>query len=198
MTGPDIVVIAGPNGAGKTTSAPRLLRDTFQVDEFVNADNIAVGLSAFAPETTAIAAGRIMLKRLNELASLRRSFAFETTLASRSFHPWMKVQIEQGFSFRLLFLWLPTPEMAVTRVHDRVLRGGHTVPADVVHRRYHRGLRNFFDLYQPIATSWQVFDSSTPILSAVASGEGSNRLEVIDSDVWSRMQRGRNDPAEEA
>ena len=94
---PSLVVIAGPNGAGKSTLAPVLLKDTLAVTEFVNADVIARGMSAFAPENVAIAAGRLMLGRLRELAKQRTSFAFETTLASRSFAPWIRRLVETGY-----------------------------------------------------------------------------------------------------
>jgi predicted ABC-type ATPase len=153
---PSIVLVAGPNGAGKSTLAPFLLRDAFAVSEFVNADRIAEGLSAFNPESVAIQAGRAMLRRLDELARRRETFAFETTLASRSFVPWLRVRRSEGYNLYLVFLWLPNPDEAVRRVIERVARGGHDVPADVVHRRYAAGLRNFFKLYQPLTTAWRV------------------------------------------
>src|SRR6516225_2385361 len=116
---PYAVVLAGPNGAGKSTSASSILKDALGIDEFVNADIIARGLSGFAPERAAMAAGRIMLARLRELARQRTSFAFETTLASRSFAPWLAGLIRDGFQFHLIFLRLPGPEMAVARVAAR-------------------------------------------------------------------------------
>jgi predicted ABC-type ATPase len=144
---PDVVMLAGPNGAGKSTAAPALLRDILSVNEFVNADVIAQGLSAFEPERAAPAAGRIMLARLRELARQRESFAFETTLASRSFAPWIAgLKSEGGYKFRLVFLWLPSPEAAVARVAERVRAGGHDVPEATIRRRYAAGLKNFFTL----------------------------------------------------
>jgi predicted ABC-type ATPase len=132
---PNVVVLAGPNGAGKSTSAPSILRDALGVDEFVNADVIARGLSGFEPERAAMAAGRIMLSPLRELARQRRSFAFETTLASRSFVPWLADLIRTGYQFHLVFFWLPHPDMAVARVAARVSEGGHDVPKVTIRRR---------------------------------------------------------------
>jgi predicted ABC-type ATPase len=157
---PKVVVIAGPNGAGKSTTAPAVLRRAWQVDAFVNADTIAAGLSAFSPETVAIAAGRLMLDRVRELARECRDFAFETTLASRSFAPWLKKLQADGYTFHLVYLWLPTVELAVARVAERVRRGGHAVPEGIVRRRYDRSLANFFDLYSAFADSWVMLDNS--------------------------------------
>ena len=169
---PNVVVLAGPNGAGKSTSAPSILKDALGVDEFVNADVIAQGLSGFEPERAAMAAGRIMLARLRDLARQRTSFAFETTLASRSFAPWLADLIGQGYQFHLVFLWLPDPDMAVARVAARVREGGHAVPEETIRRRYEAGLRNFFGLYQPMATTWNICDNSgAPMTKLIAAGE---------------------------
>jgi predicted ABC-type ATPase len=137
-----VVIVAGANGLGKSTSAPPLLRDALEVTEFVNADTIAAGLSAFRPQSVAVAAGRIMLARMRSLAIARENFAFETTLASRSFAPWLRRLREDGYRVHILFLWLRNEELAVRRVAERVRAGGHDVPEDVV-RRYRAGLRNF-------------------------------------------------------
>jgi predicted ABC-type ATPase len=136
---PNVVLIAGPKGSGKSTAAPALLTGTLGVTEFVNADVIAQGLSAFNPEGAAIAAGRIMLARLKELAASRQSFAFETTLASRTFAPWIADLVAGGYEFHLMFLWLPSADLAVDRVALRVRAGGHHVAEDVVRRRYAYG-----------------------------------------------------------
>lgn len=159
-TTPQLIVIAGPNGAGKSTLAPFLLRDALGLTEFVNADTLAAGLSAFRPERVAIEAGRIMLKRLHSLAEQRASFAFESTLASRSYPPWIRQLLEQGYEFHLMFLWLRDVEIAIERVKERVRLGGHDIPEAVIRRRYLAGIRNFFEFYQPIARSWLVYDNS--------------------------------------
>lgn len=125
---PQAVVIAGPNGAGKTSSAPDLLRDTVGIKSFVNADVIAQGLAGFRPESAAFEAGRVMLRRLEELARVREDFAFESTLAGRSAHRLLTRLIGVGYDVHIVYLWLPTPEMAVARVRRRVEAGGHHVP----------------------------------------------------------------------
>ncbi|MGH7245298.1 MAG: zeta toxin family protein [Phycisphaerales bacterium] len=141
--GPTIIILAGPNGAGKTTISREVLAKTFGIGEFVNADVIASGLSGFDPDRAAFAAGRIMLARLHELAEARSSFAFESTLASRTFAPWLVRQIAGGYEVHLVYSWLRSPELAVKRVRARVSKGGHNVPPEVVTRRYYRSLSNF-------------------------------------------------------
>lgn len=139
-TKPQVVIIAGPNGAGKSTLAPILLRDTFGLLEYVNADTISAGLSAFNAEAVARDAGRVMLTRLRELAVSKQEFAFESTLATRSYAPWLNRLIKEGYEFHLLFLWLNTTELAIERVAERVRNGGHAVGEEVIRRRYDRDL----------------------------------------------------------
>src|SRR5205085_4243495 len=143
---PKLIMLAGPNGAGKSTLAPFLLRDTLGITEYVNADTLAPGLSAFQPESVAMQAGRIMLKRLREVAAQRANFAFETTLASRSYAAWISRIRRDGYSNHLLFLWLQSPDIAIERVKERVRMGGHDVPEEVILRRYHRGMQNFIEI----------------------------------------------------
>jgi predicted ABC-type ATPase len=190
---PDVVVLAGPNGAGKSTSAPSILRDALGVDEFVNADVIARGLSGFEPERAAMAAGRIMLARLRELARQRTTFAFETTPASRSFAPWLAELVRTGYQFHLVFLWLPSPDIAVARVAARVREGGHDVPAETIRRRYEAGLTNFFRLYRPMARTWKLCDNSeAPITKLIAAGEFSLANHVVDQPTWEQIQAGHS------
>ncbi len=183
-----VVAVAGPNGAGKSTVAPRLLQGVLRVPEFVNADTIAEGLSAFGPERTAMAAGRIMVARLKDLARKRVSFAFETTLASRSFAPWIADLVKSGYEFHLVILWLSSPEIALARIAERVRLGGHGVPEDTVRRRYRAGLVNFFRLYQPMAATWQFFDnSSAAVPQLIASGRGPAVSVVSAPMLWQRI-----------
>jgi predicted ABC-type ATPase len=180
-----VTVLAGPNGAGKSTSAPEVLRNALGVTEFVNADVIARGLSAFDPESVALAAGRVMLTRLRDLAQKRESFAFETTLASRTFAPWLAELQGTGYHFHVVFLWLPSADAAVARVADRVLAGGHDVPEATIRRRYEAGLKNFFSLYQPLATSWRMYDNSTSLgPTLIAAGQGAKEQAVALPTVW--------------
>ncbi len=157
---PRIIMICGPNGAGKSTSAPDLLQGGLGVDEFINADVIAHGLSAFRPEKAAIKAGRVMLSRLNELASQKLNFAFETTLAAKSFVSRLTELKSAGYYFSLCFFWLESPELAVDRVAARVASGGHNIPEDVIIRRYEAGLFNFFRFYMALADHWRFYDNS--------------------------------------
>jgi predicted ABC-type ATPase len=190
---PQVVVIAGPNGAGKSTLAPFLLRDTFGLLEFVNADTISAGLSAFNSDAVALDAGRVMLSRLRELAKNRQSFSFETTLATRSYASWLGRLKQTGYEFHLFFLWLSTAELAIQRVSDRVRRGGHFVSENVVRRRYGRSLNNLFDLYAPLADTWAVYDNSahgSPIL--VATGEPRVSPNIIRPDLWRPLAEGRS------
>ena len=187
---PNVIVLAGPNGAGKSTAAPSLLEDLLEVGEFVNADVIAQGLAAFAPESVAFEAGAIMHTRLRNLADSRRDFAFETTLASRSLAPWLRDLLAVQYSIHLVFLWLPSADFAVARVADRVRLGGHNIPEDTTRRRYHRGLRNFFQLYQPLATTWRMYDNSHESgIRVIASGEGNNVIHVGNEDVWTHLKQ---------
>jgi len=182
---PYVIVIAGPNGAGKSTAAPFLLNDSLQVAEFVNADTIAAGLSAFRPATVALTAGRIMLARMRQLARRHDNFGFETTLASRSFVPWLRSMQREGYHVHLVFLWLRTPELAINRILDRVRAGGHGIPTEVVTRRYEAGLRNLFKLYLSLANSWQIFDNSeTGVPSEIARGTRSTAPIVTDAVAW--------------
>lgn len=185
---PLAVVIAGPNGAGKSTLAPAIARDGFQLRDFVNADEIARGLSGFDPASAALQAGRLMLRRLEELASHRASFAFETTLATRSYAPWLRSLRTAGYQVELLFVWLPSPELAIQRVADRVRLGGHDIPVDVVRRRYELGLRNLFRLYLPIADRWTVVDNSVGgSLRVIAAGAAATPHDVRDETLWSAL-----------
>lgn len=188
-TTPQVVVIAGPNGAGKTTLSPFLLRDTLGVLEYVNADPIAHGLSGFDPGSVALEAGRVMLNRLHELAKQRKTFAFETTLAAKHYAGWIKRLRHDGYAFQLMFLWLPSPDLAVQRVRARVHAGGHDVPEHVIRRRCAAGLRNFSKLYQPLANTWAVYDNSkSPNPIMIAQGGEGEGPRFIHAGPWERFQ----------
>ncbi len=187
---PDVLVIGGPNGAGKTTVAPTLLRDLLRIREFVNADQIAAGLSAFNSEATTFQAGRIMLERVRDLGHRRVDFAFETTLSSRSFVPFLRKLKAEGYTFRLVYLWLKSAKQARERIAQRVRAGGHGIPARVVNRRYHRSIANFFSLYQNLADEWRFYDNSrTRDPRLVAAGGRSEVAQVVDPALWRAIQR---------
>ncbi|MGQ0732223.1 MAG: zeta toxin family protein [Acidobacteriota bacterium] len=187
---PTVVVLGGPNGAGKSTTAPRLLRGTLRVDEFVNADTLAQGLSAFRPEAAAVDAGRIMLRRLDQLAANRSSFAFESTLASLGLAHRLSALEAVGYHSHLLYLWLPDVALALARIAERVRMGGHDVPADTVRRRFERSRRNFFQRYQQIARRWRLYDASVlagPRL--IARGGRGRQARILDDEAWRLVSR---------
>jgi predicted ABC-type ATPase len=189
-TKPTVAVIAGPNGAGKSTAAPVLLRDTLGLVEFVNADAVALGLSGFDPDAAGLAAGRVVIERLRALASERRSFAFETTLATRSFAPWLRDLTSLGYHVSIIFLWLPNADVALHRVRARVRLGGHDIPEQTVRRRYERVVANFFRLYAPLASSWYLYDSVAPRLRLIAAGGATIMpTKVGDAELWARLVR---------
>lgn len=187
---PTVIVLAGCNGAGKTTASRTLLADTLGLLTFVNADVIASGLSGFAPESAAIEAGRIMLDRLHALATQRASFAFETTLASRSLAGWLTALRESGYLVRLFYFWVGEADLAVARVAQRVSQGGHGVPEPTIRRRYTRSLNNFLQLYCPVVNRWSVYTTTNvglPTLIAEGTSTGSPTVYVAES--WERMQQ---------
>ncbi|HYU68508.1 MAG TPA: AAA family ATPase [Burkholderiales bacterium] len=186
----NVVVIGGPNGAGKSTTAPALLRQVFNLTEFINADTIAGTLSASSPERAAIKAGRIMLQQVKGFARAGKDFAFETTLASRSFAPWLVQLRKQAYLVHLVYLWLPSPELAVKRVAERVKLGGHGIPEEVIRRRYERSLHNFFRLYRPIADSWLIVDnSSLQPNKAIAWRNLGGPVQITDLGIWDELRR---------
>lgn len=186
---PMVVALAGPNGAGKSSIAARLLRGALGVREFVNADTIAAGLSAYRPETVAAAAGRIMLGRLRDLAEQRTSFAFETTLAGRGHARLLGELRAAGFHTHLVFLALPHVDLAIARVAERVRLGGHHVPDEVVRRRFRAGMRNLMRLYPAVMNTGQVYDNSglgAPRLIASQSMDGPVR--IADRPLWKTLK----------
>jgi predicted ABC-type ATPase len=189
---PAVIVLAGPNGAGKTTSARTLLAETLSVMTYVNADVIAQGLSGFDPDSAAIEASRIMLERLRTLAAQRADFAFETTLAARTYAGWLRDLRATGYSVQLTYFWLASPDLAVARVAERVREGGHNIAEATVRQRYRRSVENLFALYLPLADSWQVYDNSGPPPPRLVafSGPGEART-VLDQASWDVLQRER-------
>ena len=188
-TAPQVIVIAGPNGAGKTSAAPSLLQDTVGIDAFINADVIAQGLSGFRPDDSAALAGRIVLRRLAELTDRRADFAFESTLSGRMFVALFRRWESLGYDRHVMYLWLPSADMAVERVRSRVGAGGHDIPESVVRRRFSRSLVNFFELYRRAATSWRLYDGSIPVgRRLIAAGDGDIRTNVADQHLWGIVQ----------
>lgn len=186
---PRVCVLGGPNGAGKTTSAAPLVRDELGITTFVNADTIAHGLSAFDPAAAAVTAGRIMLEQMRGLAAAGADFAFETTLASRSFAPWLRGLREVGgYELLLVFVWLPSPELSIARVADRVRAGGHDVPEATIRRRYSRGIANFAQIYRPLVDHFWCYDNSEVRSRLVADGSGDS-IQILEPMIWQQILR---------
>ncbi len=184
-----VYIIAGPNGAGKTTFAREFLLKHVSCDEFVNADYLALGISPFNPEKAAVEAGRFMIERLDELMKREVDFAFETTLSGRTHIRFIQKLRLNGYRVHLYFLWLPSLEMAISRVKERVKNGGHNIPADTIKRRYSQGLKNLFSLYQPIVDSWTILNSSFSSPEGIATME-SGKVIIQNSDWYTLMKMG--------
>ena len=178
-----IYIIAGPNGVGKTTLSYTILPEIFDCDEFVNADEIAKGISPLKPEKASLRAGRLMLQRIDELVNSRESFAFETTLATKSYRNLITSAKKNGYEVVLLFLTLDSVELAVERVRTRVTEGGHNIPEDVIERRFNSGLTNLFKIYLPIVEKWILIDNSTENFEFIAEGSDSELI-VRSEDKW--------------
>jgi predicted ABC-type ATPase len=187
----DIVIIGGPNGAGKTTAAQLLVPQGLEIREFVNADEIARGLSPFDPEHAALVAGRLMLERIRELIKNRQSFAFETACSGRTHLPMLQRCKADGWRVTLVYLWLPSPQAALDRVARRVREGGHSIPDDVVVRRYWAGLSNLRLLYLPLADVAAIYDNSDGHRTLVAARLPKDSLVVHDADRWAKIERAR-------
>ena len=168
MSAKNAYIIAGPNGSGKTTFARQFLPHYAVCTNFVNADLIALGLSPFAPASAAISAGKLVIRQINDYVARGADFAFETTLAGRAYVGLLAELRDKGYRVNMYFLWLPSPELSIARIRERVREGGHDVPSDDVRRRYVRGISNFLDIYEPMLDSWMLFDNSgtKPILIA--------------------------------
>ena len=188
-----IFIIAGCNGAGKTTASYTILPEILDCKEFVNADNIAAGLSPFQPEKVAFEAGRIMLERIEVLLKLNESFAIETTLSTKSYKNKLIQAKKDGFKVKLLFFWLPNVEMAIERVSFRVKEGGHNIPKDIITRRYLRGIENLFKIYIPLCDEWMVFDNSETDAQMMAREVLNEETEIFDLSNWNLLNDNSDD-----
>jgi predicted ABC-type ATPase len=182
-----LYIISGCNGAGKTTASYTVLPEMLGCKEFVNADEIARGLSPFNSNKVAIQAGRLMLSRISELIESGVDFAFETTLATRSYVNTVKKAQDKGYFVTVLYFWLSTPELAIERVRTRVLEGGHDIPEDTIRRRYDLGIKNMFNLYIPIVNYWMFIDNSGAIFNILAEGER-DEVNVKSKLVWNKLK----------
>lgn len=186
---PNLYIIAGCNGAGKTTASYTVLPEMLDCREFVNADNIAAGLSPFNPESVALEAGRIMLKRINELLTEGADFAFETTLATRSYVALINKARNSGYKITLVYFWLSSVEEAKARVAGRVKNGGHNIPQEVIERRYYRGILNLLNLYRSICDLWMLVDNTTQIPELIVRGEYNVSELIFNNDLWKHINK---------
>ena len=179
----EIFVLSGPNGAGKSTTATVLLPETLNIDQFVNADLLALSLP-LPSEAGAVEAGRLMLRRIHELRAKGESFAIETTLAARSYVSFLREAQNAGYVIHIAYVWLSSVELACSRVAARVRQGGHDVPPHVIESRYDRGLSNFFRLYRTLVDNWVLCDNSGDELVLVARGSRDDTPEILKPDTY--------------
>jgi predicted ABC-type ATPase len=184
---PNLFIIAGCNGAGKTTASYTVLPEMLNCKEFVNADEIAKGISPFQPEKAAIDAGKIMLSRIDELIALQIDFSFETTLAPRYFVNLIKEAQSKGYFVTLVFFWLNTVDLAIERVKMRVSEGGHNIPEETIRRRYKSGIRNLLDLYIPVCDYWILINNSENPFKVIAEGLKDTELDIKDRLIWNKI-----------
>ena len=187
---PNLYIIAGCNGAGKTTASYTVLPEMLNCKEFVNADEIAKGLSPFQPDKVAFEAGRIMLRRIEDLLAGGEDFAFESTLSTRSYVSLIKKAKNLGYRITLVFFWLDSVNTAKERVKHRVINGGHNIPQEVIERRYKRGIQNLINLYISQVDYWVVFDNTKQSL-IVAEGISAVDFNIINTDIWSIISNAK-------
>jgi len=181
-------IIAGPNGAGKTTFATEFLPLYANCRNFINADLIARGLSPFDPDAGMLRAGRTVLERIAEFTKARTDFAFETTLSGRTYVPLLRGVKKTGFRLHMFYLWIPSPELALLRIRDRVESGGHNVPERDVRRRYGRTLNNLFTLYRPLLDTLHFFDNSSDTPRLIFKDEA-GQTTTRDAALYERLRR---------
>ena len=191
-----LYIIAGCNGAGKTTASFTILPEVLGCKEFINADEIAKGLSPFQPESVAMQAGRIMLARMDELLQKGETFAFETTLATKSYKQKIEWAQANGYEVILLFFWLDSPNMAKKRVAQRVAEGGHSIPSETIERRYYNGIANLFAIYIDMVDICYIFDNSEGRKELIAQKERHRGIVIYNNDKFNLMknnnERGNN------
>lgn len=180
-------IISGCNGAGKTTAAYYILPDILQCKEFVNADEIAKGISPFQPESVTYQAGKIMSNRISELIQKGDNFAVETTLSAVTYKNKITYAQENGYVVNLIYFWLSSPELAKNRVRLRVEEGGHNIPEPVIIRRYYKGLTNFFETFMNVSDNVMLFDNSDNAPKLVMAKMKDKEPEIYNKDIYNQI-----------
>jgi predicted ABC-type ATPase len=189
----NLYIIAGCNGAGKTTASFTILPEILNCKEFVNADEIAKGLSPFQPEKVSFEAGRIMLNRINELLETNQTFAFETTLATKSYKSKIVEAKKKNYNVTLLFFWLETVDLAIERVKTRVIEGGHNIETEVIKRRYINGIKNLFEIYLEIADEVLIFDNSFGAPELIAEKSFETEMKILSKTKFENFKKNWNE-----
>ncbi len=190
---PNLYIIAGCNGAGKTTASYTVLPEMLNCKEFVNADEIAKGISPFQAEKAAIDAGKIMLTRIQELINLQVDFSFETTLSAKHFIKLIKEAQNKGYFVTLVFFWLNSVDLAIQRVKIRVSEGGHNIPEDTIRRRYKTGISNLINKYISICDYWIIVNNSEGPFNLIAEGLNDTEVEIKDHNIWGEIKSQANE-----
>ena len=190
---PNLYIISGCNGAGKTTASYTILPEILNCKEFVNADEIAKGLSPFQPETVSFHAGRIMLERINELLDQNVDFAIETTLTTLSYQKTIELAKIKGYTVTLLFFWLNDVNLAIERVKTRVMEGGHNIPEEVIIRRYKKGIKNLTKVFVNLCDYWLVIDNSSRPYTFIAEGNEELETMVYNQESWNKIKSAKNE-----
>ena len=189
----NLYIIGGCNGAGKTTASFTLLPEILNCKEFVNADEIAKGLSPFQPELVSFEAGRIMLNRIKELLNSNKTFAFETTLASKSYKYKITAAQKNNYTVTLLFFWLESVDLAIERVENRVLEGGHNIETAVISRRFKNGIKNLFKIYLPLVNEAMIFDNSGGKPDLMAEKIKDSEINIINKFKFDKLKKHYNE-----
>ena len=185
----EVYIIGGCNGSGKTTTAKQILPYFLNVYEYVNADEIASGLSPFRPENVAIQAGKLMLKRIKYLANNKLDFAFETTLSGLNYLRFLRECQKLNYNINLIYFWLKSPQLAIARVKQRVASGGHNIPEDVIIRRYYRGQKNLIESYLPLCDTWIIYDNSNFPTQLIATYTSEQKITIYQPKIFKKIQQ---------
>jgi predicted ABC-type ATPase len=188
---PELYIIGGCNGSGKTTTSRQILPDFLNIYEYINADEIAIGLSPFRPERVAVTAGKLMIQRLNFLCDRQINFAFETTLSGLNYLKFLQKCQRLNYQINLIYFWLNSPEIAKARVQQRVESGGHNISEDVIVRRYYRGQKNLVKFYLPLCDNWIIYDNSSLTTQLIAEKEFKQKPIIYQGEIYAQIMEDR-------